>query len=64
MKSVILCNAIVMSVFALSVTAAAIYFNNASILWWYMVLPFLGYGYKETQTKKGATDERAKCCDE
>ena len=53
MRAVMICNAVIKSVFALCVTGAAIYFNNTWVLWWFMVLPFLGYDYKETPTKKG-----------
>ncbi len=56
MKAVMICNAVIKSVFALCVTAAAMYFNNVWILWWYMVLPFLGYDYKETPIKKGGAE--------
>lgn len=56
MKATMTCNAIIKSVFALCVTAAAIYFNNANVLWWYIVVPFLGYDYKETPVKKGGAE--------
>lgn len=46
MKTVMIANIIIKSVFALCVTMAAIYFNNAWVLWWYMVVPFLGYEYQ------------------
>lgn len=60
MRAVMACNTIIKSVFAMCVTAAAIWFNNASVLWWYMVLPFIGYEYKETPIKKGETNEASK----
>ena len=53
MKTVMIGNVVIKSVFAICVTAAAMYFNNAWILWWFIVLSFLGYDYKETPTKKG-----------
>ena len=58
MKFVIIGNIIIKSIFALCVTVAAIYFRNPNILWWYMVVPFLGYDYKETPIKKGADNEQ------
>ena len=58
MKATMLCNIVIKSVFALCVTAAAIYFGNPRILWWYILLMFLGYDYKQTHTKEGAKDER------
>lgn len=51
-----LANTIIKVFYSFFVTAAAIYFNNAFILWWYMVLPFIGYDYKETPLKKGGAD--------
>lgn len=58
MRAVMTANIIIKSVFTICVTAAAIYFNNARIMWWYMVVPFLGYDYKETPTKKGKDNEQ------
>lgn len=63
MKTVIIANIIIKSVFALCVTMAAIYFNNAWVLWWYMVVPFLGYEYKEIPTKKGVDNEQRETAD-
>ena len=58
MKSVMLCNIIVKSVFAICVTVAAIYFGRVGILWWYLLLFGIGYEYNSEPVKKGATDER------
>lgn len=58
MKAVMLCNIVIKSVFAICVTVAAIYFKNAWILWWYVLLMLIGYDYKSTPINKGATDER------
>ena len=59
MKTVMLCNVLIKTAFAICVTVAAMYFKNAWILWWYMVVPLLGYDYKETPLqKKGADDGR------
>ncbi len=59
MKSVMLCNIIVKSVFAICVTVAAICFGRVGILWWYLLLLGIGYDYHREPAKKGATDERA-----
>lgn len=56
MKTVILGNIVMKSIFAVCVTLAAIYFNKSGILWWNILLPFLGYSYTETTKKKGETD--------
>jgi hypothetical protein len=53
MKAVMTANVIIKSVFAICVTVAAVYFNNSWILWWYMVVPFLGYSYESKPIKKG-----------
>lgn len=57
MKSVMLCNMVIKSVFALCVTIAAIYFGKAGILWWYVLFPFIGYEYKSTPSKKESTEQ-------
>lgn len=57
MKATMLCNIVIKSVFALCVTVAAIHFGNARILWWYILLLFMGYDYKETSGKKGTDNE-------
>lgn len=59
MKTVMIGNMIIKSVFMICVTAAAIYFKNTWLTWWFICLPFLGYEYKETPTK-GADNEREK----
>ena len=53
MKSVMTANIIIKTVFAICVTAAACYFGNPVILWWYMFIPLLGYSY---ETKRGEND--------
>lgn len=58
MKSVMICNLIIKSVFAVCVTVAAIYFGKVGILWWYVLLMLIGYDYKETPLKEGADNER------
>lgn len=56
MRAVMFCNAVIKSVFAVCVTGAAIYFNKAGVLWWFVLLPFLGYDYKSTPTKKDGAE--------
>jgi hypothetical protein len=41
-------NTIIKSIFVICVTALAIAFNNIDLLWWFVLLPFMGYGYKES----------------
>lgn len=61
MKPVLIANVITKVVFMICVTALAILFDKASILWWFVLLPFLGYEYKETPithpTEKGGVQE-------
>lgn len=53
MKSVLIANVITSSVFIICVTILAIWFNREGVLWWLILLPFLGYSYKETPSEKG-----------
>lgn len=46
MKAVMFANAVIMSAYAACVTCAAVYFDNPKILWWYVMLGFLGFSYK------------------
>lgn len=41
-----LANIVIMSIYTMCVTGAAIYFNNPKILWWYVLLALLGFSYK------------------
>ena len=56
MKTIMLANTIIMSVYAICVTCAAAYFNNPVILWWYLLLMLIGFTGKE-KTTKGGTNE-------
>ena len=56
MKNVMQTNLFIKVVFTLCVTAAAIYFGKAGVLWWYVLLPFIGYEYKSSSENKKATD--------
>ena len=53
MKMVMLANIAIMSTFAVCVTYAATYFNNPHILWWYLMLGFLGFSYKRRSDEDG-----------
>jgi uncharacterized membrane protein len=57
MKSVMIANILIMTVFMICVTILAITFSKVSLLRWFVLLPFLGYRYKETPiahpTEKG-----------
>ena len=56
MKTVLVTNVITKTVFAICVTILAISFNNISVLWWFILLPFLGCSYTETPIKKGGAE--------
>nr|DAR47203.1 MAG TPA: hypothetical protein [Caudoviricetes sp.] len=47
MKTVMIANIIIRSVFFICVTVAAIMFSNPTILCWYVLGIFLGFEYKE-----------------
>lgn len=55
MKTVMLANIIIMSVYAICVTLAAIHFNDAGVLWWYLMMGVIGFTYKT-----GSDEERKK----
>lgn len=54
MKSVLIANVITKSIFIICVTILTIWFNREGVLWWLILLPFLGCSYKETIEKEGA----------
>lgn len=60
MKAVLITNVITKAVFIICVTVLAISFDKTSILWWFVLLPFLGCEYKETPithpTEKGGAE--------
>ena len=59
MKATMMCNAVIKAVLALCVTFAAIHFSKVGILWWYLLLPWVGYEYNETPlTNRRANDEQ------
>lgn len=57
-KFVMLANIIIEAVYIVSVTAAAIHFEKPSLLWWYVLLCFMGYSLKYHQ-KDGESDEKS-----
>ena len=59
MKNVMIANAVIMSVYAMCVTYAAIQFDNPKLLWWYVLLTVIGFSYNrkaddnDTEPPKG-----------
>ena len=49
MKTVMIANIIIRSVFFICVTVAAIMFSKPAILCWYVLGAFLGFDYKRKQ---------------
>ena len=47
MKAVTVANVIIKSVYAVCVTILAIAFKSTAILWWFILLLFIGLSYKE-----------------
>lgn len=52
MKFVMICNLFIKVSFIACVTFAAIHFHKYGILWWYVLLPFIGYDFNETKGKE------------
>ena len=50
MKIVMIANILIKTVFVICVTVSAIMFNKTSLLWWFVLTPFLGYEYKTKET--------------
>lgn len=46
MKDVMIANTIIIATYAICVTIAAVHFNNPGILWWYLMMRFIGFNYK------------------
>lgn len=53
MKVVMIGNILIKTVFMICITILSVVFNNTSLLWWFLLAPFLGYSY---ETKKGSTE--------
>ena len=58
MKIVMIANIIIETVFTICVTMAAMYFNNAWILWWFVFMAFNSYRVKQTSTKEVVDNEQ------
>jgi len=52
MKIVMIANIIIESVFMICVSILAIKFQNTSLLWWFVLIPFLGFSYKIKPNKE------------
>ena len=53
MKTVMFANTMILIGYAVCVTCAAVYFDNPKILWWYVLLGFIGFSYKSGGTEDG-----------
>ena len=51
-KFVALANTITKVVFTVGIIVVTVLMHKTSLLFWLLLLPFLGYGYKETVNKK------------
>lgn len=51
-KWTMLCNLITEATYIVCVTVAAMHFDKPSLLWWYIMVLFMGMSYKETPIKK------------
>lgn len=47
MKATMIANIFIKVVFTICVTFLSIRFNDASLLWWFILLPFIGYEYHQ-----------------
>jgi hypothetical protein len=56
LKALLITNVITKAVFTICITILAISFNNTGILWWFVLLPFLGYTYIKTPVVKGGAE--------
>ncbi len=53
MKTVMFANTMIMMIYTVCVTYAAVRFDDPSILWWYVMLGFLGFTYKSGGVEDG-----------
>lgn len=59
MKMVMIANILIKVSFMICVTILSIVFNKTSLLWWFLLAPFLGYDYhteKDNPTEKGGIE--------
>jgi hypothetical protein len=52
LKFVILFNVLLKILYCVCVTVAAIHFNDARILWWYLLATVFGYDYSSGKEKE------------
>ena len=45
MKIIMIANILIICVYIICVTTLSIVFNKTSLLWWFILAPFLGYEY-------------------
>jgi hypothetical protein len=50
MNALMIANMIIMTTYAMCVTYAAVHFNDPGILWWYLLLPLIGFTSTERKT--------------
>lgn len=59
MKMVMIANILIKVSFMICITILSIVFNKTSLLWWFLLVPFLGYDYhteKDKPTEKGGAE--------
>lgn len=57
MKIVMIANIAIKVCFMICVTILSIMFGKTSLLWWFVLTPFLGYEYRSHPTEKGGAQE-------
>ena len=55
MKIVMIANILIKVIFMICVTILAITFSKTSLLWWFILTPFLGYDYKTSNNTDHST---------
>lgn len=59
MKMVMIANIVIKVSFMICVTILSIVFNKIGLLWWFLLLPFLGYechSQKDNSTEEGGAE--------
>jgi hypothetical protein len=54
MKTVIIGSVVIKAIVAICITYAAVHFDRAAILWWYLLLPWLGWSYEGQKNKEAS----------
>lgn len=57
MKIVMIANILIKVIFMICVTILAITFSKTSLLWWFVLTPFLGYEYKTSNNSDHPTEK-------